>query len=204
MCGRPSGFKGSVCRKLVAGTSAVMCPALRCGNKTAAQMASASKPSTRLRRRHAPSDGPGCLARRFDRSPSSAVALSPSMASGSAHRLWPVSFAARHHGPHDTGHLVGQRHGGDLARPALHQSLQPGTALVLFRPDVSDHGGRAEHQQLAQAFIALARDAAQPRSAGGVLLRRQAEPGGEVPARAELPRIDRQRQRQGTDRANAI
>src|ERR1700761_5308023 len=45
---------------------------------TAAQMGSASEPSTRLRFRTAPLDGTGYLARRFDRS-SSAVALSPAM-----------------------------------------------------------------------------------------------------------------------------
>jgi hypothetical protein len=47
---------------------------------TAAQMGSASEPSTRLRFRTAPSDGTGYLAHRFDRSSSSsAVALSPAM-----------------------------------------------------------------------------------------------------------------------------
>jgi len=74
MCGRPFGFKGALSKKLVAGTSAVMCPALRCGVMTAAQMVCASEPSTRLRCRDAPLDAPGYLARRFDRSPSSAIA----------------------------------------------------------------------------------------------------------------------------------
>ena len=46
---------------------------------TAAQMGSASEPSTRLRFRTAPLDATGYLARRFDRSPPSAVALSPAM-----------------------------------------------------------------------------------------------------------------------------
>ncbi len=82
------------------------------------------------------------------------------MPNASADRLSAVCLAARHHGPHDTGQLVGQRH--DLARPALQQSLQPRAALALFRLDLSDHSSRAEHQQLAQSFVALARDAAQP------------------------------------------
>src|ERR1700755_768043 len=132
-------------------------------------MISASEPSTRLRRRDAPWDGPGYLARRFDRSPSSAVALSPSMPNGSASRLCAVSLAARHHGPHDTGHLVGQGDGGDLAWPALHQSLQPGAASAMLWLHLSDHGSRTEHQQLAQPFVAFAGDLAQPVfAAGGV------------------------------------
>src|SRR6202030_2514032 len=191
MCGRPFEFKSGM-QKSTTGASAVMCPALRCGDMTAAQMGSASEPSTRLRFRNAPLGGTGYLARRFDRSPSSALALSPSVTNGSANRrLWPVGFSTRHHGPHDTGHLVGQGDGGELLRPPLQQPQQPCGAKPMAWPGKLDHRGCAKHQQLAQPFIALARDPAQPGLAGGrVLLRRQPEPGGEMPPRFELARID--------------
>ena len=38
----------------------------------------------------------------------------------------PIRLAGRHHGPRDAGHLVGQSHRGQLARPALQKGRQPG------------------------------------------------------------------------------
>jgi hypothetical protein len=62
--------------------------------------------------------------------------------------------------------------------------MRPRRGLVLRVPD----GGRGAHdKQPPQISISLLRDTAQPRlAAGRLLLRRQAEPGGELPAGAEL------------------
>lgn len=71
MCGRPGRFKG-LCKK-GGGSIAVMCPALLCGDMTAGP--------DRFRERH-PNNAPAChcrgsrrivVARRIDRSPSSAA-----------------------------------------------------------------------------------------------------------------------------------
>ena len=72
------------------------------------------------------------------------------------------------------------------------------------RLGVADHGGRPHHQQLAQPLIALARLMPPSRCLPPVecSLRRQAEPGREMPAGVELRRIDGQRQCQRTDRAD--
>ncbi len=36
-----------------------------------------------------------------------------------------IALIARHHGPGDTGDLVGQRDGGDLDRPPLYELDEP-------------------------------------------------------------------------------
>ena len=123
-----------------------------------------------------PSDATGYLARRFDRSPSSCCRSFTLATNGSAsHRLRPVGLPARHHAlafqsiegdrwnlcqrrPDDPGHPVGQRHRHDLARLAGQQPQQLGCGMPLPRLDQSHHRRRPLHQQLAQPFVALARD----------------------------------------------
>jgi hypothetical protein len=118
--------QGLVAQKLGGGYECGHVSGLSVRSMTAAQMVSASEPSTRLRRHDAPVEGTGYLARGFDQLPCSAIAPSPETASLSGRRRpVPVRLSARHHGPHDTGHLVGQGHRHQLARPALQQAQQP-------------------------------------------------------------------------------
>jgi len=86
------------------------------------------------------------------------------------------------------------------ARSASSHGGRPGRS----RLSVADHRSGTEHQQLAQAFVAGTADPAPARSAGsGVQLRRQAEPGREVPAVGEALWRGAERQRQGGLRADA-
>jgi hypothetical protein len=79
-------------------------------------------------------------------------------ASGSGDRRGTVCLTAGYHGPHDMGHLVGQRDRRELARTALQQAQQSGAGMPAAWFDSAHHDGCAEHQQLAQPFVALARD----------------------------------------------
>src|SRR6266446_4087547 len=95
-----------------------------------------------------------------------------------------VGLAAHHHGPDDTGHLVGQRHRRELLRLARQQSQEPRRCAA--RLGLPDHRGGAEHEQPAQALVALAADLAGPVFAcRGVLARGYADPCRKVPARAK-------------------
>jgi hypothetical protein len=79
-----------------------------------------------------------------------------------------IDLAAHHHGPERPGHLVGQRHGRELLRPPRQQIDQPGRLPA--RRGEADHGGCAEHQELAQTLIALPADPALPVSPAGRVL----------------------------------
>jgi len=121
---------------------------------------------------------------------------------GSRERSSPICLAGRHHGPRDAGHLVGQSDRHQLARPALQQGQQPGRGAA--RLGVSDDRRGPEHQQLAQPLVAGPADAAHALlAAAGVLARRQPDPGGQVAAGLELPRVDPYGQRQCADRPDA-
>src|SRR5260370_15033566 len=71
-----------------------------------------------------------------------------------------VGLATHHHGPDDTGHLVGQRHRRELLRLARQQSQEPRRCAALLV--LPDHRGCAEHEQPTQALVALAADLAGP------------------------------------------
>jgi hypothetical protein len=74
----------------------------------------------------------------------------------------------------------------------------------MARPGMTNDRGGTDHQQLAQAFVAGLADPAQALlAAGGVFLRRQTQPRGQVPPRGEVARLDRQGQGDGCDGANA-
>src|SRR6516225_5605805 len=99
--------------------------------------------------------------------------------------LWtPVGLAAHHHGPDDAGHLVGQRDRHQLLWLACQQSQEPRRGAAAL--GLLDDRGGAEHEQPAQALVTLAADLAGPVFARrGILARRDADPGGKVPARAK-------------------
>jgi hypothetical protein len=136
-----------------------------CGavSMTAAQMGSAREPS-RLRRRNAPLDATGYLARRFDQSPSSAVALSPRTTNGSAsRRLWPACAAGVAAAP-----AAMRWHADSPASSARPPGLRraPAAGATVHCP-----GARSRPAGVAP---------------GRVLPRGQPEPGGEVPPGVEL------------------
>src|SRR2546423_2189079 len=84
---------------------------------------------------------------RTDRSASFPSSPAPAADERSGRRRWPVGLPARHHGPDNAGHLVGQSHGRQLARLVAEQVEQP---LGGGRPPwlgVLDNGGRAPPPQ---------------------------------------------------------
>src|SRR6516162_5671794 len=151
----------------------------------------------------------GCPDPRIDRSPSccccpcqvSVVAVS--VKKDSDCRRTAVGLAAHHHGPDDAGHLVGQRKRGDLLRLARQQSHKPrrGAARLGL---LYDSGG-AEYEQPAQILVACFADPAEPLPTGGrVLARRDADPGGKMPARVKRFRVRHlERKADATDRPDA-
>src|SRR5579863_7986661 len=99
-----------------------------------------------------------------------------------------VDFAADHHRPQRAGHLVGERHGGEFFGLARHEGEKPRRGEARFGG--ADRRGGTEHQEPAQGPVALPADPAGTLAAGGgVLLWRDAEPGGEVARRAEPLRL---------------
>ena len=84
---------------------------------------------------------------------------------GSGLRRLAVGLAAHHHGPDDTGHLVGQRHRRQLLRLARQQGQQPQRSAA--RLGGADHRGRPDHQQAPQIFVAGAADPTELLSPGG-------------------------------------
>ena len=115
-----------------------------------------------------------------------------------------VEFAAHQHGPDGAGHLVGQRDRRQLFRLARQQLQKPGrivtACLVGFAAplDLLDDGGGAEHQQPAQAFVALPADLAEPLPPRRrVLAWRDPEPGGKMPTGTEDRGIGNPRFREG-------
>ena len=177
MCGRPAGFKGVFAEKLAAGTSAIMCPALWCGiddrgpdgfRERALNTSAASQCAVGCHGVSRSSVRPIAIFcyRPFTQddervSQPPAVAGMPRRSSS-----WPTR-----HGPSCWPAACPSGGGGDrrqLARAALQQRQQPCVGMPIVRLGQPDHRGRAEHQQLAQPFIALARDPAQaPRPVAG-------------------------------------
>jgi len=145
----------------------------------------------------------GCFVRRFDRLPSPTVALlllGDDERSGDLRRA-PVSRAVRHHGPQRAGHLVGQSNRGNFARPAFQQLQKPGTCCLAPWLGLADHRHGSHDQKLSELFVTGSADASKRlAAAGGLLLRRQAEPSCEVAGGSELSRIDLHRHRQRSDR----
>src|SRR5260370_148600 len=115
---------------------------------------------------------------------------------GSGRLRPPVGLAAHHHRPDDAGHLVGQRDRRQLLWLARPQSQEPRRGAAPL--GLLDHRGGAEHEQPAQALVALAADLAGPVFAcRRVLTRRDADPRREVPTRAKGLRIRHPRFRYG-------
>ena len=82
-----------------------------------------------------------------------------------------IRLAPRHHRPGDPRHLVGQRDCRNLGRAPLHQLHQPWMARVAELLGASDHGERADDEQLSKVSVPCLADAAQLLlTAGGVLL----------------------------------
>src|SRR5437763_4843514 len=105
-----------------------------------------------------------------------------------------VVLSADHQLPGDAGHLVGQRHGGELGRFALEQLGKPRRGMALCSlpgagfaaPHLLDHGGCANHQHAAQGLVAGAGDRSEPGFAGcRVILWGQPDPRREISAGSE-------------------
>src|SRR6266478_3937301 len=120
----PLGARGET-REFCFGAVAVVCPACLLRRVPLAQMGSAIHSQTEERPCWPP-PYTGSVDRRTDRSasfPSSPAPAADERSGGG--RPGPVDVAARHHGPYDPGHLVGQSHRGELARLAAQQVEQP-------------------------------------------------------------------------------
>jgi hypothetical protein len=116
-----------------------------------------------------------------------------------------VDLFARHHGPGDARHLVGQCHGHQSDGATLEDGPEPSADRAVPAVCPVDHRRGSQHQQLADLPIAGFGDPPKARfSARGVLPRHQAEPGGKLPRRLEQGDITncRRDQRRG-NRANA-
>jgi uncharacterized caspase-like protein len=113
-----------------------------------------------------------------------------------------VTFARHQQLPGDAGDFVGERHRCELRCFALEQREQPGRCTAAATSRLLDHGGRSRHQHATQHLISGAGDLAEPDLAGGgMIFRCQPDPGREVPAGREQPRIGRlHHQRRGADR----
>ena len=101
---------------------------------------------------------------------------------------WLVVAAAGEHGPSDARELVGERDSQQIAmREALGSFFDPGPQSAHRRggpPLEDDMGGL--HKEGAQVLVAtLGNPAELGAIAGGLLLRDEAEPGGEVAALLE-------------------
>ena len=98
---------------------------------------------------------PWVFARRFVRSPSIALFELTTNCSADG-RMWPVSLAARHHGPHDTGHLVGQRNGRHLRGRRVTRARNHALPLPCSGR-TSRITASPQHQQLAHRSLPGAR-----------------------------------------------
>ncbi len=104
-----------------------------------------------------------------------------------------VTFAARHDRPDHPRHLVGERNRSDLRGATSKQLDQPGPPCSMPLR-IADDCERTDHEQLPQVSITLLGDASEPfLAAAGVLPRHQADPGSQVPAGFERPRIRNRR-----------
>jgi hypothetical protein len=102
-------------------------------------------------------------------------------------RVGMISLLPGEYDPGDPGKFVGERDRVDAEGLFLAELPDPvghGRGLVF---DMAHHGGRPDDEQPTQVSISLLRDAAKSGLAsGGMLLRCQPEPGGELSTRGEL------------------
>jgi len=98
-----------------------------------------------------------------------------------------VTLIVREQGPRDAGVLIGERHCGLVPGFRRLQRLGPG-ALVIAAPSREHQlAAGAVHEQGSQIRIPALGDAAQALdAAGGMLAGHEPEPGGELPAIAEV------------------
>src|SRR4051812_22544343 len=83
--------------------------------------------------------------------------------------------------------MRGDRDRHDVRRLALDEPQEPRRLHALAAPGPAQHGLRADNEKAPQVRVAALRDAAQPLlAAARVLAGHKADPGGELPARAEL------------------
>ena len=139
------------------------------------------------------------------RLPSDGEASWRSVRRGRDTTLRAVDLFARHHRPGDARHLVRQCYGHQPDGATPEDGPEPGADRAVPSICPVDHRRGAKHKQLADLPIARFGDPAKARlSAGGVLSRHQAEPGGKLPRRLEQTDIHDRRcdQRRG-DRTDA-
>ena len=115
-----------------------------------------------------------------------------------------IGGAAARHLPDDPRQLVGERHHRDVPPLAREQMPRPARQWVAVAAlsVLAQHRLRADHEQAAQARRAPLGDARQlPALAAGADPWREPEPGRELPAAGEAPRIiaDRRLQADGSD-----
>jgi len=115
-----------------------------------------------------------------------------------------IILLPRHHRPGDPRHLVGDGDGHQPCWFALKQPVRPNADGGCLAPGVADDGGGAEDEEVAQVAISHLGDGSHALLATGrVLLGHEAEPGGELAARAEDSGIaDGRGERGGGDEAD--
>src|ERR1700682_5940290 len=117
---------------------------------------------------------------------------------------YPIGVTARQQRPQYSRVLVGQGHRRHVRAASELKPAQPDTACVAFALGHPCGGSCPVDEQRAQVTIAALADAKQYRAvAAGVLARHQPQPGAELAAVGELPRItdrpDHSRRHQRTD-----
>src|SRR5262245_620620 len=112
-----------------------------------------------------------------------------------------VALASGHHRPGHACDLVGERDRSDFRRSAREQVGQPGPVLGAVDLGIADHGKCSGTEEGAQISIALLGDIAELLLAtAGILLRHEANPRREVPARSERSRISNACDQRGGER----
>jgi Transposase DDE domain group 1 len=116
-----------------------------------------------------------------------------------------IGFAAAQHCPDHPGELIGHRRYHHVERAAGEQRVDPCPRMALAALGEPHQRSRAVHQLATQIAVAALADSKQPLLAtGGVLTRRQTEPGGKASAAAEEPGVaDRGDHGGGDDRSDS-
>lgn len=98
----------------------------------------------------------------------------------------PVCFAAHHDRPDDPGGSVRHGYGGNACRLAREQRYKPWIGGLRLSLHTFDQRRHADNKQRAKVFVAHFGDVPEPLlAATRVLTRRQPQPRGELPPRAE-------------------
>src|SRR5215510_14012415 len=115
-------------------------------------------------------------------------------------------LALHHERPQDARVLGGERDGGDILAAALTQLFDPAALEVISLGRMAHERARPVHQQRPEVDITALADAQQSGLAtGGILFRRQAQPGGALATVLKLSGVgDSSNKSGGGERADAF